>query len=177
MNNLDLQLTTKATLLLWLGWLFMIVGLFIPVIHIPIPDPDMARLLFLGHSDTSMTDEEAISVASHVPIEGVRIIAFTIITLLKKMSLNIAWLVLLLMSSPLLLAVTAPIQAWVTSRFSNMLLALLYGLGLILPLVILLNSTKDNVIGIGYYVWTVALLMLFASRILVFISSRKGNNE
>lgn len=170
------KLATKATLLLWLGWLLMIVGLFIPVIHIPIPDPHMAPLLFLGLPIPNVNDDATMKIASHVPIEGIRIVAFIIITLLKKMSFSVAWLTLMLLSAPLLLAMTAPLQLWIKSRYTNTVLTLLYGLGLILPIVVLLNSAKDNFIGTGYYLWTAALLMLCASRILVCVSSWKDKN-
>lgn len=173
-NNYGRLFRTKATLLLWLGWLLMIVGFFIPIIHISVPNPYMAELLFWGQYSPSVIDEGVSEMASHVPIEGVKVVAFIIITLLKKMSLSIAWLFLLLLSSPVLLAITAPVQISAKSPYTNMVLAILYCIGLILPLVILLNSAMDNVIGTGYYFWTAALMMLCTSRILVCRSSWKN---
>jgi len=176
-NNNGLQLTTKATLLLFLGWLLMIVGLFIPVIHIPIPDPHMAPLLFLGIPIPNVNDDGSMKIVSHASIEGIRIIAFIIITLLKKMSFKLAWLALMTLSLPLFLALLAPIQIWIKSFRINIILALMYGFWLIIPGVSLLISAKDNLIGPGYYFWTIALLMLCSSRILVCVSSWKNKND
>lgn len=169
-------MTTKATLLLFLGWVLIIVGLFIPVIHIPIPDPHMAPLLFFGLPIPNVNDDGSMKVMSHAPIEGIRIIGFIFIVLLKKMSLKLAWLALMILSLPIFLALLAPIQIWIKSLGSNITLALLYGFWLIMPGFSLLISAKDNLIGTGYYVWTAALLMLCASRILASKAAWKDKN-
>jgi len=143
--NTSTQGQTSANKLLWLGWIIMLSGLIAPIITIPTGDPQVGSLvMFLGlHSDAN----------------GLAIALGLILAPLK----HIGWLIF---SVPILLGLIAPIFLKVNSKLINTLLVLIYAVGFIIPVQVLLFSLKaEGLIGPGFYLWLVALLVLTISRV------------
>lgn len=154
-----------ATHLLWLGWFLMLIGLFLPVINIPIPDPHMAQLLFFGLPIPKVGDNGEVAILTHAPIEGIRAALFLFFKTIKHTGISISWGLLLLLSVPVLLALFAPVLLRIRSKAANIVVALCFGLGFLGPGMMLLLSANEAVIGPGFYCWVFALLLLALSRI------------
>ena len=167
----------RAIFLLWLGWLLMLIGLFIPIIQVPVPDPHMGSLLFFGLPIPEVTNDGSIKILTHIPIEGMKVIGFMMLTVIDKASLKWEWGVLLILTAPLFLALISPALIWIKSFSLNIILALVYGFSWSIPGVVMLISAKSDVIGTGYYIWTAALFILCCSRILVCWSSWNTHHE
>lgn len=165
-----LQQTTVATPLLWIGWFLMLIGLFMPVINIPIPDPHMAPLLFFGLPVPKVDDNGEIAVLTHAPIVGLKIVFFLFIKTLEKARFSLDWGLLLILSVPVLLALVSPVLLWVKSKISNIFLACCFGVGFLGPGMMLLLSADESVIGSGFYYWVMALLLLMMSRVMACFS-------
>lgn len=162
---------TVATRLLWLGWLLMLIGLFMPVINIPIPDPHMAQLLFFGLPIPKIGNDGEIAILTHMPIEGIRAALFLFFKTIKHAGLSLTWGLLLMLSIPVFLALIAPVLVWVSSRKKNIFLSLCFGMGFLGPGMILLLSVKETVLGPGFYCWVLALLLLTLSRIKTWLNT------
>jgi len=167
----------RSTLLLCLAWLLMIIGLFIPVIQVPVPEPHMGSLLFFGLPIPEVTNDGSINIMTHIPIEGLKVIGFMMSTVIEKASLKWEWGVLLILTAPLFLALISPALIWIKSFSINIILALIYGFSWTIPGLLMLISAESDVIGTGYYIWTAALFLLCCSRGVVCWSSWNMHHE
>ena len=87
----------------------MIVGLFIPVIIVDLPNTDYARLLFQGPKPSELTSDGITVFPKHASIEGWRIASVTFTKAIGKASKHLEWTVFFLFNIPLLLAFVAPV--------------------------------------------------------------------
>lgn len=145
----------------------MLMALFKTVINIPIPDPEMAGLLFLGTSKPTFENSSEITQASHAAIVGLKIVYLLLMDTFTRFRLSFIWLLLFFLSLPVLLAVFAPILLLARSKLLNMFLMVCFVLGLAAPVLMLLCSKEGSYVGSGFYFWVLALLLLLLSRVIV----------
>jgi len=133
-----------ANKIFFLGWAFMLSGLALPMVTIPMGDLKIGSLvMFLGlHNDAY----------------GLQIAMVLLIAPMK----HLGWW---LFTIPVWLGLLAPIFLKVKSITPNIFLALCYGIGFIALVNLLLSLKVDGLTGVGYYIWMVALFILMASRI------------
>jgi len=138
--------------LLLLGWVLMLVGLFLPTVTVPSGNPYIGSLVMrIGFKAD---------------------IAYGWQTALALIALPIYKSSLLLFSLPVWAGLLAPLFLRVKSKIANGLLVMLYGLGFIWPLYVLIFLLKaEAFIEVGFYVWALGFLLLTASRIIALFSS------
>jgi len=75
----------------------------------------------------------------------------------------------LIFTIPVWLGLVSPVFLKVKSTIANSVLLLCYAAGFILLIIVLDTVKAEGMSGIGYYVWILALLVLTASRIKLFL--------
>lgn len=170
--NRSFKQIPMATRLLLLGWVLLLVGLFIPVITIDVPNTDYGRLLFQGPEPSETVGEGSTGFPTQASIEGWKIASVTFTKALGKANMYLGWSIFLLFNFPALLAFIAPVLLWFKSKKINTLLALYYGIAsFILILLMMFLSSHGTLIGLGYYLWILAALLLMGSRIMAYSKS------
>lgn len=142
---------SQSTGILWMGWSFMLIALFLPIVTIPEGEPLVGSLvMFLGLQEIAYGWQVAMAL------------------IIAPMKYG-AWIVF---SVPVWFGLLAPIFLWVKSKVANSFLALLYGIGFLVPTLTLIFSQQlGELITIGYIVWVAALFVLMVSRIKVCFDS------
>lgn len=159
-----LKQVTWSSGLFWFGWLLMLAGLFLPIFNLLAPDPHMGQLLLWREAVIFVERGEWPFMG--IPIFGIKVVFFGLMSVLSKASFSFMWLLSFLAIFSLLAALLAPLFVWVRVSTTNMLFtfALVF---LLLNLFALLWVKDENVvIGLGYYIWMIALLNLSLSSTL-----------
>lgn len=148
-----------ATLFIWAGWAIFVTSFFMPVFSIPIPDPQLGPLLFLGiplpRVNESADEVEMIAIA----VQGKDILFFMLTKLLEKAELSLIYTIIFWLFLPFLLAPITPAINWIGKRKINLFICALYVLTSIGLALFFISIRSSDLLHSGAYLWLSSFIL------------------